>query len=82
MLGSLTVCGGSSPVERCLALVLAHVAGAGRRCPLMHAGDPLVRVGRPAERRRAGGQQLSGGSLRHGRVAQGCFQPVAGRGVP
>jgi hypothetical protein len=32
--GSLPVCGGSSPVQRCLPLVRAHVADLYRCCPI------------------------------------------------
>jgi hypothetical protein len=56
--GSLPVRGGSSPVECCLPLVLAHVADPCRCRPLVEAGDTLVRLGCPAERLRSGGQHL------------------------
>jgi hypothetical protein len=80
--GSLPVRGGSSPVDCCLPLVLAHVADPCRCCPLEDAGDTLVRLGRPAERLRASGQHECGGSVRLGRMALGRFQPRAGGGGP
>lgn len=86
--GSLPVRGGSTPVQCCLPLVPAHVADPGRGCPLMHDGDTLVRLGRLAERLRAGGQHLYGSRVRLGRVALSRFQPLtqvggpAPRGVP
>jgi hypothetical protein len=67
--GSLPVRGGSGPVEPCLPLVPGHVADPGRCRPRMHVGGTLVRLGRMAERLRAGGQHLYGGSVRLGRVA-------------
>ena len=76
--GSLPVRGGSSPVECCLPLVPGHVADPGRCCPLVHADDTLVRLGRPAERLHTGGQHLDGSSARLGRVAAGRCQPLAG----
>lgn len=80
--GSLPVRGGSSPVECSLLLVHAQVADPCRRYPLVHAGDTLVRLGRVAERLRAGGQQLCSGSVRLGGMAPGRFQPITGRGGP
>ena len=78
--GSLPVRGGSSPVECYLPLVLVHVADPCRCCPLVHAGGTFVRLGRPAELLRAGGQRHCGGSVRLGRVTLGRFQPLANGG--
>ena len=78
--GPLPVRGGRGAVEYCLPLVPAHIADPCRCRSLVHAGDTLVRLGRPAERLRAGGQHLYGGSVRLGRVALGRFQPLTGRG--
>jgi hypothetical protein len=80
--GALPVRGGSSPVVRRLPLVLAHVTDPGRCRPLVHAGHPFVRLGRPAERFRAGGLDAQGNSLGFGRVPPGRCQPLAGRGGP
>ena len=80
MFGSLPGRGGGGLVECCLPLVLAHVAGPFSSCPPVHAGDTLVRLGRPAERVRAGGQRSYGGGVRLGRVAVGRFEPLAGGG--
>ena len=80
--GSLPVRDGGSPVERCLPLVPEHVADPCRCCPFVHADDTLVRLGRPAERLRAGGQHFHGSSVRLGRVAPGRFQPLPGGGGP
>lgn len=65
-------------MQCCLPLVLAHVADPGRCRLVMDAGDTLVRLGGPAERRHAGGEHVDGSSLRLGRVALGRFQPLAG----
>jgi hypothetical protein len=78
--GSLPVRGSGGPVVGCVPLVQSHIADPGRCCPLVHAGDTLVCLGRPAERLGAGGLDLHGGSLRLGRVAPGRFQPLAGGG--
>lgn len=48
----------------------------------MDAGDSLMRLRRPEERLRAGGQHLCRGSVRLGRVALGRFQPLSGVGGP
>jgi hypothetical protein len=74
--GSLPVCGGSSPVQRCSLLVHVHVANPFRGRPLVHAGGSLVRPGRMAERLHRGGQHLYGGSVRLGRMVPGRFHPL------
>ena len=73
---------GSSAVERCLPLVPVHVADPSRCCSLVHAGGTFVRLGRVAERLRAGGQHSCGGSVRLGRVALSRCHPLPGRGGP
>ena len=80
LFGSLSGRGGGTPVLCCLPLVLAHVAEPFRCCPPVQAGDTIVSLGRPAERPRAGGQRLYGGSVRPRRVALGRFEPLAGVG--
>lgn len=75
--GSLPVCGGSSPVQRCSLLMHVHIADPFRGCPLVHAGGSLVRPGRMAERLHRGGQHLYGGSVRLGRMVPGRFHPLA-----
>src|SRR5262249_41216331 len=62
--GSLVIRDGSGPVEFCLPLVPAHVADPCRRCPVVHAGRTLTRLGRMAERLSAGGQPFCGGRVR------------------
>jgi len=80
--GSLPVRGGSCPVERRLPLVPVHVANPMRCCSVVQAGGTFVRLGRMAERLRAGGQHLCGGSVRLCGVALGRCQPLAGGGGP
>jgi len=82
MCGSLPVPGRSGPVECCLPLVLVHVADSRLCCLFVHDGDPLVRLGGPEKRVRAGGQHLYGGLVRLGRVPLGRFQPLAGGADP
>ena len=76
--GSLVIRDGSGPVEFCLPLVPVHVADPCRRCPLVHAGGTLMRLGRMAERLSAGGQHFCGGSVRLRGVALGRCHPLAG----
>jgi hypothetical protein len=80
--GSLPVRGGSGPVERCLPLVPLHVANPIRCCSVVQAGGTFMRLGRVAERLRAGGQHFCGGSVGLHRVALGCCEPLAGGGGP
>ena len=80
--GPPPVRGGSGPVKCCLPFVPAHVANPNRCCPVMQSGGTIVRLGRMAERLRAGGQHLCGRSLRLYRVALGSCQPLTGGGGP
>jgi len=80
--GTLPVRGGGSAMERSLPFVPVHVADPSGCCSLVHAGGTLVRLGRVAERFRAGGQHSCGGSVRLGRVAFGRCHPLPGRGGP
>jgi len=48
----------------------------------MQAGDALMRLGRPTERHRAGGQHLCSGIMRLDRMALGRFQPLTGSDGP
>ena len=80
--GTPPVRGRSGPVKRRLPLVPAHVTNPFRCCPVVQAGRTIVRLGRMAERLRARGQHLCGGSLRLDRVALGCLQPLAEAGRP
>jgi len=48
----------------------------------VHAGGTLVRLGRLAERLRAGGEHLGSGCVRLGRMALGRFHSLAGSGGP
>src|SRR5215472_8359056 len=80
--GALPVGGGSSAVERCLPLVTVRVTDPSRCCSLVHAGGTFVRLGRVAERLRAGGQHPRGGNMRLGRVALSRCHPLPGGGGP
>ena len=80
--GPLPVRGGSTPVQCCLSLVHAPVTDPCHCCPLVHAGDTLMRLRRIAERLRAGGQHLHGSSVRLCRVTLGRLQPLTGVGGP
>jgi hypothetical protein len=55
-----------------------HVTDPGRCRLLVRAGGSLVRLGRMAERSRAGGQHQHCGSVRLGRMPLGRFHPLAG----
>jgi hypothetical protein len=80
--GTLPVSGGSRAVERRLPPVPVHVANPSRRCSLVDAGGAFVRLGRVAERLRAGGKHPCGGSVRLGRVALSRCHPLPGGGGP
>ena len=80
--GSLPVRGGSGLVDCCLPLVTADVAAPCRSCSLVHAGGTVMRLGRIAERFRAGGQHFCGGNVRLDRMAPGRFHPLARGGGP
>jgi hypothetical protein len=80
--GSLVIRDGSGPVEFCLPLMPAHVADSCRRCPIVHAGSTLMRLGRMAERHSAGGQHFCGGGVRLRGAALGRCHPLAGGSGP
>lgn len=80
--GPLPVRDGGGPVERRLPLVPGRVADPFRRCPVVHVGGTIVRLGRVPESLRAGGQHLRGGNVRLGRISLGRGQPLPGSGGP
>jgi hypothetical protein len=77
MVGSLCVCRGSGPVDRCLPLVLARAAGRGFRGSVVLAGDALVGLGCPAEGVDAGRNSVLRIGLRGGHMPLRRGQPLA-----